>query len=86
MLAYCVKGIFMAESVNQRWYRWDKLANDNKHDEIVKEFDEMLRKNIKVTVGDLARRDMALEEMGVMSLSKNALKKRGYGKGRKNNL
>lgn len=72
----------MTETVSQRWYRWDKLANDGKQSEIIAEFDEMLRKNQKITVGDLVRRDNALEEMGIASISANALQKRGYS-GRK---
>lgn len=76
----------MSESINKRWVRWDKLASDQKHEEIVLEFDRMLKKNEKITLGDLVRRDNALESIGVISLSPNMLEKKGYGKRRKKNL
>jgi hypothetical protein len=76
----------MSESVNERWYRWDKLANDKKYGEIVAEFDDMLKKKKKVTVGDLVRRDEALESMGVTSINQAILKRKGHDKTRKRNL
>lgn len=76
------KGKTMSESVNERWVRWDKLASNEKHEEIVLEFDRMLKKKEKITVGDLVRRDNALESIGVISLSPSVLEKKGYGKRR----
>ena len=49
---------------------------------IVKEFDDMIRKKQNITVGDLIIRDQALEEMGVISLSPNAIYNRKNNNGK----
>lgn len=59
-----------------RWNRWNKLMIDKKFIELVKEFDKMVKNKDNVTVGDLVLRDEALEELGIASLSPNALYKR----------
>lgn len=70
----------MKETINERWLRWDKLLNDEKPDEVVKDFDRMLRSNKRIVVGDLVRRDQALEMMGVVSMSQNAMQLRKAAK------
>jgi hypothetical protein len=63
----------MKETTEQRWYRWDVMINEHKYQEVVQEFDIMLKNRVNPTLGDLVRRDQALELMGVISLSPNAL-------------
>lgn len=70
----------MKETINERWLRWDKLLNNEKPDEVVKEFDGMLRNSDVIVVGDLVRRDQALEMMGVVSMSQNAIEMRKVAK------
>jgi len=65
-----------------KWERWNKLMIEEKYIVIVKEFDDMIRKKQNITVGDLIIRDQALEEMGVISLSPNAIYNRKNNNGK----
>lgn len=67
------------ETTEERWYRWDMLIQKGDYYSVVKEFDELLLKK-KVVLGDLIKRDEALDLMGVLSLSPNAM----YNKKEKN--
>ena len=66
----------MGETIEERWFRWDVMMNENKFQDVVREFDNMLVKKMRVVVGDMIRRDQCLEELGVISLSSNARVKR----------
>jgi hypothetical protein len=66
----------MKETIEQKWYRWDKMLNDHKYEEVIKEFDSMLKNKQEVNLGDLARRDQALESIGVLSIKPNISLKR----------
>ena len=55
----------MSETTEERWYRWDVWANEGKFDKIIKEFDEMVKNYTKFAVGDLVRRNDALEMVGI---------------------
>lgn len=63
------------ETTEERWKRWDILINEKKYIEVIKEFDSMLNKKGLLKIGDLVRRDDALELIGVSSLSKEKVKK-----------
>jgi C-terminal processing protease CtpA/Prc len=65
-----------------KWERWNKLMAEEDYIVIVKEFDDMIRKKQNITVGDLIIRDQALEEMGVISLSPNAIYNRKNNNGK----
>jgi len=65
-----------------KWERWNKLMIEEKYIVIIKEFDDMIRKKEMITVGDLVIRDQALEEMGVISLSPNAIYNRKNNNGK----
>lgn len=65
-----------------KWERWNKLMAEEDYIVIVKEFDDMIRKKQNITVGDLVIRDQALEEMGVISLSPNAIYNRKNNNGK----
>lgn len=65
-----------------KWERWNKLMIEEKYIVIVKEFDDMIRKKEMITIGDLVTRDQALEEMGVISLSPNAIYNRKNNNGK----
>ena len=69
----------MCKKRDDRWSRWNKLIVDGKNIEVVREFDKMLKDKKQITVGDLIIRDQALEEMGVVSLSPNAMYNRKHG-------
>lgn len=62
----------------KRWIRWDNLLKEKKYIQLIKEFDEMVEKREYLTIGDLIKRDEALESIGVLSISPNALEKRDY--------
>jgi hypothetical protein len=66
----------MKETIEQRWYRWDIMLNDQKYEEVIKEFDYMLKNKQEINLGDLARRDQALESIGVLSIKPNISLKR----------
>jgi hypothetical protein len=61
--------------VDKRWLRWDILINEGNYIQVVKEFDKMITIE-EPLIGDLIRRDDALEYLGVASLSARAIKKR----------
>lgn len=64
------------ETTEDRWFRWDSLINQKKYFEVVKEFDLLFMKNNDLlTIGDLVRRDEALDFMGVISFNKEKAKK-----------
>ena len=65
-----------------KWERWNKLMAEEDYIVIVKEFDDIIRKKQNITVGDLVIRDQALEEMGVISLSPNAIYNRKNNNGK----
>ena len=65
-----------------KWERWNKLMIEEKYIVIIKEFDDMIREKEMITVGDLVIRDQALEEMGVISLSPNAIYNRKNNNGK----
>lgn len=67
---------------NERWSRWNNLIVQGRSVDVVKEFDEMIRKKQRLTIGDLIVRDQALEEMGVISLSPNAMYNRKNNNGK----
>ena len=71
----------MSKIIEMRWYKWDRLMiNQNAH-QVVQEFDEMITKGQRVVVGDIVRRDQALEMMGIGSIS--PLKRKRDDKDRK---
>lgn len=63
------RGFSMLETLEQRWYRWDKLINEGEALQVVNEFDEMVRTKRKIVIGDMVRKDHALEALGIDSLS-----------------
>lgn len=67
------------ESTEERWFRWDKMLNNGKHAEMIEEFDELFKIKRMVVVGDLVRREQALEELGVISFNKEKAKKEQRG-------
>lgn len=62
------------ETPEERWKRWDVLIIEQKYIELIKEFDSMLNKG-SLKIGDLVRRDDALELIGVIPLSREKEKK-----------
>jgi|VirMetMinimDraft_7_1064189.scaffolds.fasta_scaffold09758_7 hypothetical protein len=66
----------MTETVEERWFRWDVAMNEGNFEDIVREFDNMIVKQVRIVVGDMIRRDECLEELGIISLSPNAMFKR----------
>ena len=66
----------MSNEVEERWYKWDILMNKGEFEQVVREFDNMIIKQERLLVGDMIRRDQCLEEMGIISLSLNAMFKR----------
>lgn len=66
------------EEIEKRWSRWDDMINKKKYADLVLEFDQMIENREKMTFGDLVRRDDALELMGIISLSPNAVHKRKW--------
>jgi len=64
------------ETIQERWLRWDKCLNNEQPEIVVEEFDKMLKNKNIIVVGDLVRRDHALEMMGVVSMSQNAIEMR----------
>jgi CRISPR/Cas system CMR-associated protein Cmr5 small subunit len=66
----------MMETSEDRCLRWDKLISEKKYAKVVKEFDSMIAtRGHLLTVGDLVKRDEALEKMGVISFTKERAKK-----------
>ena len=63
------------ETVTERWVRWDRLINNKKYVQLIKEFDLLLTKKTKLTIGDLIRREEALENIGIVSFNKEKTKK-----------
>ena len=63
------------ETIEERWFRWDKLMNDKKYIQIIKEFDSLYAKKADLKIGDLIRRDEALESIGVASIVKERVKR-----------
>lgn len=59
----------MSKKHEDNWYRWDVMFNNREYGKIVEEIDEMIATGKKVVIGDIIRRDDALKEMGVESLS-----------------
>ena len=72
------KGVFVP--TNERWFKWDTLINEGNYQQVVDEFDEMVKKRENVVLGDLIRRDDALELMGIVSLSPWAVYQRRHKK------
>jgi hypothetical protein len=76
------------ETTEERWLRWDGLIIEKKYLQVAKEFDLLFLKKVNLTIGDLVRRDEALELMGVASFSKEKAKKQevidrdGFRKGK----
>jgi len=62
------------ETTEERWTRWDKLLNDNKYTEVISEFDSCFNKKEQLLIGDLVRREQALEALGVISFNKEKAK------------
>jgi hypothetical protein len=63
----------MCKKRDKRWLRWNNLILEGKSIVVVKEFDKMISNKEFLTVGDLIVRDQALEKMGIISLSPNAI-------------
>lgn len=66
----------MNETIEQRWYRWDTMLNEERFQEVIREFDSMLRAKKEINLGDLARRDQALDAIGVLSIKSSITLKR----------
>jgi hypothetical protein len=62
------------ETTEERWSRWDKLLNENKYTEVISEFDSSFNKKEQLLIGDLVRREQALEALGVISFNKEKVK------------
>jgi len=60
-------------SIDERWLKWDKMYNDGQYIEIIKEFDQMLKNKEKIVIGDLLRRDHALQEVNITPISKSSI-------------
>lgn len=75
------------ELPEDRWFRWDNMLNKGEHVLLLKEFDILFNKKKAILVGDLVRREQALEELGVISFNKEKFKKEEkgfyYGPGRR---
>lgn len=67
-----------SETSEERWLRWDKLLNENKYTEVISEFDSCFNKKERLLVGDLVRREQALEALGVISFNKEKAKYESY--------
>lgn len=64
------------ETSEERWTRWGDLIKQKKYIKVVKEFDSLIaNKGHLLTIGDLVRRDEALEFIGVISFTKERAKK-----------
>jgi hypothetical protein len=63
------------ETTEERWFRWDKLINEGKYIQLIKEFDSLYAKKENLTIGDLVRRDEALEFIGIPSIVKERVKR-----------
>lgn len=63
------------ETTEERWFRWDTLINEKKYLQVAKEFDLLYAKKVYLTIGDLVRRDEALENMGIFSIVKERVKR-----------
>lgn len=60
----------MGNVIEFRWFQWDKWYNSGEFGKIVNEFDVLLRQKETICMGDLSRRDSALEAMGITSIAK----------------
>jgi hypothetical protein len=63
------------ETTEERWLRWDELINKKKYIQLIKEFDSLYAKKVHLTIGDLVRRDEALEFVGIPSIVKERVKR-----------
>jgi hypothetical protein len=64
------------ETNEDRWLRWGELIKQKKYIKVVKEFDSLIAsKACLLTIGDLVRRDEALDFLGVVSFTKERAKK-----------
>jgi hypothetical protein len=74
------------ETAEQRWSRWDGFLSQSKFVEVVTEFDRCFKAKEHLLIGDLVRRDQALDALGVISFSKEKAKKeenkRGFRRGK----
>jgi hypothetical protein len=55
-------------TIEKRYYKWDKLIIEKEYEKVVLEFDKLIKQNKTLTIGDLIRRNDALELMGVTPL------------------
>lgn len=58
----------MSKVIEMRWFKWDRLMNENKAAQVVEEFDSMVKSGKKVVVGDVVRREQALEMMDIKTI------------------
>lgn len=68
----------MSERPEDRWFKWDKMINEERYVEVVREFDYRFFKNERIVVGDMIRRDDCLKALGVALIKENAIYQRGY--------
>jgi len=61
----------LSKNTKDRWLTWDKLYNSGNYAEVVRQFDSRVENNITVTVGDVVRRNHALEALGVKVTDKD---------------
>ena len=73
----------MSKELDKRWLRWDIMINEGNYISVIEEFDEIIKNNGRVVMGDLVRRNHALEFMGVASLSEKQYEREINGKSKK---
>jgi len=67
----------VTRKIEGNWYRWDVMFNNKEFHRIIKEIDEMVARGGRMVVGDIVRRDNALKEIGVDSISTLSRIKKG---------
>ena len=67
----------MSGRPEDRWLKWDKMINEERYVDVVREFDDRLFRCERVVVGDMIRRDDCLKALGISPIRKNAIYQRG---------
>jgi len=64
----------MSKKIEDRWFKWDVMINEGKNYEVVGEFDRMVKNGDRVLIGDLIRRNQALDLVGVTPMESTKIK------------